>query len=354
MNILVVDDSRVVRLLLREVFQQQGYRVFEAEDGESALQLVQQEPIDIITMDVHMPGIDGFQTTERILELRGIPIIILSASTSVTSNQAAIRALEAGALAILEKPENPLAENFDAQIDELTRTVRIMGEVRVIRRRRKKSAATATNELNEQLKTEIAELHPKVVIIAASAGGPGVLKEILSTVQTPFPLPIVLIQHIAPGFSDSFINWLQRYTDMEIRLAANHQALRPNQVIVPPDNYQLAFSATQNVYLSERTSTQPICPSADITLQSAARTFKQAAIGIQLSGMGKDGAIGIQLLHQVGAITLAQTPQSATIASMPEAAIKTGAVSHILAPAEIGAMLNKIAEQVQQETPTEG
>ncbi|WP_404409006.1 chemotaxis protein CheB [Pseudidiomarina marina] len=353
MNILVVDDSRVVRLLLREVFQQHGYRVFEAESGEQALEMVQKEHIDIITMDVHMPGINGFETTERILELRGIPIIILSASTSVSSNQAAIRALEAGALAILEKPENPLAENFDSQIDELTRTVRIMREVRVIRRRRKTTAAASKNELNEKLQTDIAELQPKVVIIAASAGGPGVLKEILSTIKAPFPLPIVLIQHIAPGFSDSFINWLQRYTGMEIRLAANHQSLKPNQVIIPPDNYQLAFSATQNVYLTERTANHPICPSADITMQSAARTFQHTAIGIQLSGMGKDGAIGIQMLHQVGAITLAQKPQSATIASMPEAAIRTGAVSHILTPAEIGAMLNKIAEQVQQELQIE-
>src|SRR5690606_36899854 len=151
---------------------------------------------------------------------------------SVSSNQAAIRALEAGALAILEKPENPLAENFDSQIDELTRTVRIMREVRVIRRRRKTTAAANKNELNEKLQTDIAELQPKVVIIAASAGGPGVLKEILSTIKAPFPLPIVLIQHIAPGFSDSFINWLQRYTGMEIRLATNHLSLKPNQVII--------------------------------------------------------------------------------------------------------------------------
>lgn len=350
MNILVVDDSRVVRMLLREIFQQHGYRVFEAENGEQALAMVQQEHIDIITMDVHMPGINGFETTERILELRGIPIIILSASTSVSSNQAAIRALEAGALAILEKPENPLAENFDSQVDELTRTLRIMREVRVIRRRRRpEPQAVEQRQLTEDLKVAVADLHPQVIIIAASAGGPGVLKDILSAVQTPFPLPIVLIQHIAPGFSDSFIKWLQRYTAMEISLASNHQALKPNQVIIPPDGYQLAFSATQHIYLSERTAAQPICPSADITLQSAARTFQRAAVGIQLSGMGKDGAIGIQLLHQVGALTLAQKPDTATIASMPEAAIKTGAVTHILTPAEIGAMLNKIAEQVQQE-----
>lgn len=353
MNILVVDDSRVERLLLREIFQQHGYRVFEAESGEQAIDLVQKEHIDIITMDVHMPGINGFETTERILELHGIPIIILSASTSVSSNQAAISALEAGALAILEKPENPLAENFDSQVYELTRTARIMREVRVVRRRRRAIHDSKNNELDNKLSTDIAEIHPKVVIVAASAGGPSVLKEILSIIKAPFPLPIVLIQHIAPGFSDSFINWLQRYTAMEIRLATNHQSLNPNQVIIPPDNYQLAFSATQNVYLTERTASQPICPSADITMLSAARTFQHTAIDIQLSGMGKDGAIGIQMLHQVGAITLAQSPQSAIIASMPEAAIKTGAVSHILTPAEIGAMLNKIADQVQSELQIE-
>ena len=353
MNILVVDDSRVLRLLLQEVFKQHGYRVFEAESGEQALELVQHEHIDIITMDVHMPGINGFETTERILEIRGIPIIILSASTSVTSNQAAIRALEAGALAILEKPENPLAENFDSQIDELTRTVRIMREVRVIRRRRKAAIGALAADLPEHLKTAVQSIHPQVVIIAASAGGPGVLKDILSAIKTPFPLPIVLIQHIAPGFSNSFITWLKRYTAMSIQLATNHQALKPNSVIIPPDNYQLAFSATQHVYLTERTASQPICPSADITLQSAARTFKNTAIGIQLSGMGKDGAVGIQMLHHVGALTLAQQPQTATIASMPEAAIRTGAVAHILTPAEIGTMLNKIAEQVQHELQTQ-
>src|SRR5690554_5160008 len=213
MNILVVDDSRVLRLLLQEVFKQHGYRVFEAESGEQALELVQHEHIDIITMDVHMPGIDGFETTERILEIKGIPIIILSASTSVTSNQAAIKALEAGALAILEKPENPLAENFDSQIDELTRTARIMREVRVIRRVRK-VPSISHQELPPKLQRVAEQVHPKVIILAASAGGPGVLKDILSVLKAPFPIPIVLIQHIAPGFSDSFTKWLQRYTQL--------------------------------------------------------------------------------------------------------------------------------------------
>ncbi|WP_258239791.1 chemotaxis protein CheB [Pseudidiomarina homiensis] len=355
MKILVVDDSKVIRLLLTDVLEAHGHEVATAESGEQALAMLQSQQPDIITMDVHMPGLDGYETTAQILERFAIPIVILTASDSVRGNQSALRALEAGALAIIEKPQAPTDTQFERQVHDLLRTLRVMHQVKVVRRPahngnngvRHAATRPKLSDATVKVLSESSATAPKLIIIAASAGGPATLRDILHRLDKPFHVPIVVIQHIAPGFSESFSQWLQRSTGLTTQIAKNHQRLQPGTVLLPPDGYQLGFSATQQIYLQAKKDEHELCPAADFTMQSAAQHFQDACVGIVLSGMGRDGSQGMLALQQNYALTLVQQPDSAAIQSMPKNAIEAGAAREVLPPAELAESLNRLNKDLE-------
>ncbi len=348
MRVLIVDDSVVTRMLLRAVLEGEGFQVREAASGEQALQVLLIYTPDIVTMDVHMPGMDGYETTERILELYALPVVVLTASANPYASATAMRALEAGALAVLEKPSGPDAVDFHERIDSLLHTLRSMAKVKIARRARK-VVATERQAETPQLAKLTNESSVKLVAIAASAGGPVALKSILQTLSVPQPWALVLVQHITPGFLESFRDWLATLTELPIAIAKNGQPLVAGTVYLAPDGYHLGFAPNRNVLLHDGPPEEHIRPSANHLFRSAARHFGKQAIGIQLSGMGRDGAQGMLELSKTGALTVAQTPDSALIDSMPLAAIGLQAAGQVLAPEAIGTLLNALAKQVSQQ-----
>jgi two-component system chemotaxis response regulator CheB len=341
MRVLVVDDSPVSRMLLRAVLEGEGYEVREAGTGNEALQVLTGFVPDIITMDVHMPGMDGYEATERILEQHALPVVILSASVNHQASVTAMRALEAGALAVLEKPSGPTARDFEARVDELLRTLRSMAQVKIVRRRRRPSetAPVATPPLVSQT----AACAPQLVAISASAGGPLAIKAFLQSLAPRQPWPLVLVQHIAPGFLPSFRDWLASLTPIPILIAERGQRLTPGALHLAPDGHHLGFAADRSVILDDAPPEEYVRPAANYLFRSAARQFGKQAIGIQMSGMGRDGAEGLAELYQTGALTLVQEPGTAVIDSMPKAAIGLQAARQVLPPEGIAALLNAIA-----------
>jgi two-component system chemotaxis response regulator CheB len=341
MRVLIVDDSPVSRMLVRAVLEGEGYQVREADSGEEALRLLAGFTPDIVTMDVHMPGMDGYEATERILEQYALPVVILSASVDHQASATAMRALEAGALAVLEKPSGPSAEDFNERIDTLLRTLRSMAQVKIVRRKRR-VAAGAADETPPLVAQTVAGA-PQLVAISASAGGPMAIKALLQRMAPQRYWPLVLVQHIAPGFLPSFRDWLASLTAMPVLVAEHGQRLLPGTMYLAPDGHHLGFAVDRSVNLDDGPPEEHVRPAANYLFRSVARRFGRQAIGIQLSGMGRDGAQGLAELRQAGALTLVQDPATAVVDSMPRAAIDLQAASQVLAPEGIAELLNAIA-----------
>lgn len=341
MRVLIVDDSPVSRMLVRAVLEGEGYEVREADSGEDALHLLAGFTPDIVTMDVHMPGMDGYEATERILEQYALPVVILSASIDHQASATAMRALEAGALAVLEKPSGPSAEDFHDRVDTLLRTLRSMAQVKIVRRKRKAAGGAADGA--PPLVTQTVAGAPQLVAISASAGGPMAIKALLQRLEPQGHWPLVLVQHIAPGFLPSFRDWLASLTAMPVLVAEHGQRLLPGTLYLAPDGHHLGFSADRGIQLDDSPPEEHVRPAANHLFRSVARRFGRQAIGIQLSGMGRDGAQGLAELRQAGALTLVQEPATAVVDSMPRAAIDLHAAVQVLAPEGIAELLNAIA-----------
>lgn len=349
MRVLIVDDSPVLRLLLRAVCEEAGFEVCTADNGEQALTLLERYSPDIVTMDVHMPGIDGYETTARILERHALPVVVLTASANVHDAVTAMRALAVGALAVVEKPRGLDAPDFKQRIDELLRTLRSLAQVKVVRRPRLVPPAKRSPVAKPTLQAA-----PRLVAIGASAGGPVALKSLLQGLQQAPPWPMVLVQHISTGFLPSFSQWLTSLAPLAVQIAEDGQLLQPGVLYLAPDGKQLGVNAQLRVQLQAGTAQQQFCPSIDYLFNCVARQLGNRAIGIQLSGMGRDGAVGLAELRRQGGLTLVQEPASAVIDSMPRAAIAMQAACQILAPEQIAATLNALARQVTTEQVGEG
>ena len=352
MRILIVDDSLVTRVQLRAVFEAEGYQVREACSGEQALQMLDDYSPDIVTMDVHMPGMDGYETTARILEKHALPVVVLTASADPYATSTAMRALEAGALAVLEKPVVSTAADFDERMAEVLQVLRSMAQVKIVRRPRKVAGPSPvsgpghTPQSNLQLVRKTAQAAPQLIAIAASAGGPAAIKALLQSLVLPQPWALMLVQHIAAGFLPSFREWLASLSALPVMIAEDGQTLSPGVLYLAPDGVHLGFCAERRVRLHSGPPEEHIRPAANYLFRSVAQHFGQQAIGIQLSGMGRDGAQGLAELHKTGALTLVQEPRSAVVDSMPQAAIALHAARQVLRPEAIGLLLNQLATQL--------
>jgi two-component system chemotaxis response regulator CheB len=343
-KVLVVEDSPVVREFLVHILgSDPGIRVVgTAHDGEEALESIARKRPDVVTMDVHMPKMNGLDATRRIMETCPTPIVVVSGSTDPAVVATTFEAMEAGALAVLRRPAGIGHPDHEATARELVQTVKLMSEVKVVRRwsraRRDSTARPAQSRL------ERAPGSCRIVAIGASTGGPPVLQTILSQLPRDFPAPVLIVQHMAAGFVRGFVEWLAHSSRLPIHLAAHGEQILPGHVYVAPDELQMKVERGDRIALTRDAPENGMRPSVSYLFRSLAAVYGSDAVAGLLSGMGRDGADELKLLKDLGMVTFAQDKDSSVVHGMPGEAIKLDAATFVLPPDKIAATLATLAK----------
>ncbi|MCP4543852.1 MAG: chemotaxis-specific protein-glutamate methyltransferase CheB [Chloroflexi bacterium] len=341
-RVLVVDDSTVVRQILVSMLETvPGFSVVgQARDGEEAVRLTARLRPDVVTMDIRMPVLDGLGAIRQIMSTTPTPIVVVAASVYEPDLNIAFTAIEAGALTVVEKPRGITPEAYESARDQLVTTIRLMSDVQVVTLRPDRWQSASTDVHHVDMKDAVgAPFDTDLIAIAASTGGPGVLREIFSALPGDLSIPVVTVQHITPGFSQGFAQWLDGETALHVALAEDGERLKAGRVLIAPDDTHLTVAPGGVVRLDHSEPIKGQRPSATRLFESVARTFGAAAVGVVLTGMGEDGADGLDDLHRVGGHVIAQDEESCVVFGMPKAAIERGVVDRVMSPDEIASVL---------------
>lgn len=348
-RVLVVEDSPVVREFLVHILSSDSEIeiIGTASDGEEALEAVKHQRPDVITMDIHMPRMDGFEATRRIMETHPTPIVVVSGSSTAKEVTTAFHAIEAGALGVVQRPAGIGHPEHEATAAELVKTVRLMSEVKVVKRwarARRETRVPKISVLTEvELKRVPAEI--KLIAIGASTGGPLAIQTILSGLPKDFSVPVLIIQHIAPGFTPGFAEWLAQTCDLPIHVATHGERILPGHVYVAPDGFQMKVEKEDTLWLTADEAENGLRPSVSYLFRSVARVYGPQAVGVLLSGMGRDGAEELKMMKEVGAVTIAQDKESSVVHGMPGEAVNLGAATYVLSPNRMAAALTSLVNK---------
>lgn len=373
-RVVVVDDSALMRRFITEMLQRDPaiQVVGTAANGREAIDVVQHLRPDVVTMDVRMPVMDGLTTTEHLMAYCPTPILVLTASLASYEVDITFKMLGAGALEVIEKPQNTNAQAMEHMARDLVRRVKVLSRVKVVthlrgRRRTADQRATPPQGLTRPPETAerparhtLPEAPPApqaatsaglpfpTIVIGASTGGPRIVYQILAALPRHFPAAVLVVQHIAEGFSDGMAEWLASAGPLPVRLASEGQALRAGEILVAPDRRNVLLTPQGAIHLSDATLLIQR-PSIDITMQAVADVCGPRAIGVLLTGMGRDGAYGMLALRRHKGYTIAQDETSCAIFGMPRAAIELGGVMEVLAPAMIAPRLVDLVTNMPME-----
>jgi len=323
-RVVVADDSRTMRDALTLMLGlEPGIEVVgQAADGHEAVRLAKSLRPDVMTMDIQMPGLNGFQATEVIMAEAPCRILVVCAVSDGEEVELSMRAMSVGALELIAKGAGgeQEARRFGARVAE---AVRLMAEIPVVTRYYRNKPASQQPPLAGRR---------DVVGLAVSTGGPAALATLLAKMPAGFPAPILVAQHIAPGFGAGLIRHLSTLTALKVQLATEVEP-QPGVVYFAPDRLDLVAQP------DGRLGTVPPlglhAPSGNRLLSSLAKVYGHRAVGVVMTGMGEDGAAGLLELHRAGGLTLAQDQASSVVFGMPQAAIRLGAVTEVVGLGEL-------------------
>lgn len=339
-TVLIVDDSVTQREILKRILESDpDFAVAgEARDGREAVAMVEQCAPDVVLMDVHMPAMDGIEATRQIMARCPVPIVVISASLRKHDVDHSLAALEAGAVSVISKPKGAALLHLHSIAPELRSELMVASQAQV----RKMRPATENLANDRPTPAVCSEGRVEAIGICVSTGGPKTLVEILSALPSSFSIPVLLVQHISAGFEGGFAQWLSGRTGQTAQLAADGDRLAAG-IWLAPSGRHLTVQSQNRISLIEPAPQDIHCPSGDPLFASLAKHLGAKATGVQLTGMGNDGAQGLLALKQAGGETIIQAEDTCLIWGMPKAAKELGAACHELKPCEIAAVLARTA-----------
>jgi two-component system chemotaxis response regulator CheB len=347
MRVLLVEDSLTVRVYVEGILRTAPDITLlpPARDGVVGVELAQTHHPDVILMDLELPRMSGIQAISEIMATSPRPIVVLSGALDKPGTDRTFESFQAGAVEVLAKPRGLSNEERERFSERLLRTLRVMSQARVIKRRPAAMKAVAAAPAVQPQPTPEGPF--EVVLVGASTGGPIVVRNLLEEVRPPFPLPIVLCQHIVPGFEQGMAQWLGE-TGHRVNVANPGEHAMPGQVYVARADKHLAMNGLE---LSIRPGVgKQIMPSADVLFETAAATLGNRCVALLLTGMGDDGRRGLLALRRKGALTVTQSADTCVIDGMPGAARAAGAAVLDLSPPRMVELLKQIARAKQRSS----
>ena len=333
-RVLVIDDSALVRSVMKELIDRERDMecVGTAPDPLVAREMIKSLNPDVLTLDVEMPRMDGLDFLERLMRLRPMPVVMVSTLTERGSS-ITFHALELGAVDFVSKPKLDIARGMEEYAGEITEKIRAAAQARV-----RKAAAVPL--IQEKLSADAIlpsvtgrlSSTEKLIIIGASTGGTEAIKEVLT--RFPADVPGILVaQHMPENFTKSFAERLNNLCRISVREAGHNERILPGHAYIAPGHSHLLLKRSGANYLTELNQGPPVNrhrPSVDVLFRSAANAAGANAMGILLTGMGKDGAQGLLEMRQAGSYTIAQDEVSCVVFGMPREAILLGGASEVL------------------------
>jgi two-component system, chemotaxis family, protein-glutamate methylesterase/glutaminase len=337
-KVLCVDDSALIRSLMTEIINSQPDMtvVATASDPLIARDLVKQHNPDVMTLDVEMPRMDGLEFLEKLMRLRPMPVVMVSSLTE-RGSEAALRALELGAIDFVTKPRLGIRDGLLAYTDLIVGKIRVAAAARILPGKRSANASGPSTIGEVPLLRSPLLSTEKLIIIGASTGGTEAIRELLQPLPPDSP-GILIAQHMPAGFTNSFAQRLHGLCRVAVTEAVHGERILPGHAYIAPGGFHLSLTRSGANYVAQVDQEPPVNrhrPSIDVLFDSAAKHAGKNAIGVILTGMGRDGAEGLLRMHQAGAYTLAQDEASCVVFGMPREAIALGAASEVVALAEM-------------------
>jgi two-component system chemotaxis response regulator CheB len=338
-RVFVVDDSAFIRKALARVLQAEPglSLVGQAASGAEAVEKIPEADPDLVTLDVAMPGMDGQQVLRALLRWKpDLKVVMLSAHTREGA-EATIEALAAGAVDFIDKASFNVMD-----LDTLRREV--IDKLKIWRPGDSKAAATKGAVLAvDDYPAKLAAARCELCVIGASTGGPSAIQRILERIPARFPMPILIVQHMPPGFTGPFADRLRSHSRLEVSEAAEGDRLHPGRALVAPAGRHLRITASLGVVVAAEPADAKHMPSVDVTMKSAAKARPGRVLGILLTGMGQDGAEGMATIRASGGFTIGESEASCVVYGMPRAAEMRNAVDCMLPLPEIISLLEGLA-----------
>lgn len=325
---LVVDDSAFMRATITDLLERNGIQVVaEASDGYEAVVAVEESTPDVITMDISMPRMDGLKAVEVIMNRRPTPILMLSSHAGAEAD-VTFEALERGAVDFVQKPSGEVSTDLATVEDRLIETVETVAHTTP-----PSPAELASSDPSPTSTTNVQTDTSPILAIAASTGGPTVLERIFSELPLDVGFRVIVVQHMPETFTGRFAKRLDDASAYQVTEATDGTVVDPGEAVVAPGGYHLVVDeATPDrlrISLDDGQPVHNVKPAADITLESLAEHESAPVIGAVVTGMGTDGARGLEELSEHGARIVAQDEETSTVFGMPRRAIERGCVDRI-------------------------